>query len=113
MEVRMKRRGLAVCTAVLGLSIAAWAQGVDATLKGRVSDASGAAVPNVKVAVTNTGTNVVTAAPADSAGLYTAPFLKPGVYSVTVEAPGFKKFLREGINLSVGSTVELDVALEV
>src|SRR5215467_2551275 len=105
----MMRRGLAVCIALLGLfvSIAAWAQGVDATLKGRVSDASGAAVPNVKVAVTNTGTNVVTAAPADSAGLYTAPFLKPGVYSVTVEAPGFRSFLREGINLSVGSTVEL------
>ena len=41
------------------------------------------------------------------------PFLKPGTYSVAVEAPGFKKLVREGVSLSVGDTVGLDITLEV
>jgi hypothetical protein len=90
-----------------------WAQGVEATLKGRVTDSSGAAVPGAKVEVKNTGTNRVTPTEADSAGLYTAPFLQPGSYSVTATASGFKKFVREGLSLSVGDTVAVDIALEV
>jgi hypothetical protein len=89
------------------------AQGVEATLKGRVTDSSGAAVPAAKVEVKNTGTNHVTPTVSDSAGQYTAPFLQPGTYSVTATASGFKKFVREGLLLSVGATVAVDIALEV
>lgn len=89
------------------------AQGVEATLKGRVTDSSGGAVPGAKVEVKNTGTNHVTPTVTDSAGLYTAPFLQPGTYSVTAAASGFKKFVREGLSLSVGDTVAVDIALEV
>ena len=89
------------------------AQGVEATLKGRVTDSSGGAVPGAKVEVKNTGTNRVTPTVTDSAGLYTAPFLQPGTYSVTAVASGFKKFVREGLSLSVGDTVAVDIALEV
>src|SRR5438105_3939614 len=114
------------------------AQGVEATLKGLVADSSGAAVPGARVEVKNTGTNRVTATVTDSAGQYTAPFLQPGngavywpalsvtvsagqytapflqpgTYTVTVEASGFKKFVREGLILSVGDTVAVDIALE-
>src|SRR5438105_571189 len=89
------------------------AQGVEATLRGLVADSSGAAVPGARVEVKNTGTNRVTATVTDSAGQYAAPFLQPGTYSVTVEASGFKKFVREGLILSVGATVAVDMALEV
>jgi Carboxypeptidase regulatory-like domain len=111
----MTRRKLALCVSLFCLAFpaAVFAQGVDATLKGRVSDSSGAAAPGVKVEVKNTGTNIASQTLTDSAGQYTVPFLKPGSYSVAVEAPGFKKFVREGLSLSVGDTVDLDIALEV
>src|SRR5438270_4608923 len=90
-----------------------WAQGVEATLKGRVTDSSGAVVPGAKVDVRNTGTNLVTSTVTDSAGQYTVPFLQPGTYAVTMEAAGFKKVVREGVSLTVGGTVALDMTLEV
>lgn len=90
-----------------------WAQGVQATLKGRVTDASGATAPNVKIDVRNVGTNVVVSTVTDSAGLYTVPFLNPGSYTVSAEAPGFKKVVRENLSLSVGDTVDVDLKLEV
>src|SRR5690349_6823488 len=94
-------------------SVGLRAQSVDATLKGLVTDTSGGAVPGIKVEAKNTGTNVVSATVTDSAGQYTIPFLKPGAYSVSVEAPGFKKFTRTGLSLNVGDTVEVDVPLQV
>jgi hypothetical protein len=89
------------------------AQSVDATLKGRVSDASGSAVAGAKVEAKNTGTNVVSASVTDSSGQYTVPFLKPGSYTVTVEVTGFRRFVREGLSLSVGDTIEVDIPLQV
>jgi hypothetical protein len=49
----------------------------------------------------------------NSAGQYAVPFLKPGSYSVMVEAPGFKKFVRERLPLSVGDNVAVDIDLDV
>jgi hypothetical protein len=86
---------------------------VEATLKGRVTDSSGAAVPNAKIEVRNTGTNVAVSTVTDSAGLYAVPFLSPGSYTVTAEAAGFKKFLRENLVLSVGATIQADASLEL
>ena len=90
-----------------------WAQGVQATLKGRVTDTSGALVPNVKIEVKNTGTNVIVNTVTDSAGLYAVPFLNPGSYSVSAEASGFKKFVRSNLVLSVNDTIDVDIPLEV
>jgi hypothetical protein len=111
----MTRTTSAVSISVLCLATLAtlYAQSVDATLKGRVTDSSDAAMPGVKVEARNTGTNVASSMVTDSAGQYTIPLLKPGSYTLTVEAPGFKKFTREGLSLSVGDTVELDVKLQV
>ena len=111
----MTKQKLAICVSVFCLAAPAglWSQGVDATLRGRVADPSGAAVPGVKVNVKNTGTNSVTTTVTDSAGQYAVPFLKPGSYSVMVEAPGFKKFVRERLPLSVGDNVAVDIDLEV
>ncbi|HEY1337351.1 MAG TPA: TonB-dependent receptor, partial [Bryobacteraceae bacterium] len=111
----MTRASSAVCISFLCIATAAGvrAQSVDATLKGRVTDASDAAVPGIKVEARNTGTNVASNTVTDTAGQYTIPLLKPGAYSLTVEAPGFKKFTREGLSLSVGDTVEVDIKLQV
>jgi hypothetical protein len=104
---------ISCCLVSLFLAPASWAQGVQATLRGRVFDKSGAAVPNVQIEVKNTGTNVAVNTTSDSAGLYNAPYLTPGSYSITATASGFKTFVRNNLVLSVGETVDVDLNLEV
>src|ERR1700692_1329682 len=57
---------------------------------GQVSDASGAAVPGATVTVTNKETGLRRSASTDNSGRFNFPLLKPGAYSVKVEATGFE-----------------------
>ncbi len=89
------------------------AQEFRATITGHVLDQSGAAVPNITVQVKNIDTNQISTAATDGQGNYTVPFLRPGNYSLIVEAPGFKKFTREGLTLNVGQTAGINITLEL
>ncbi|MBI3683540.1 MAG: carboxypeptidase regulatory-like domain-containing protein [Acidobacteria bacterium] len=84
-----------------------------ATITGHVTDQSGAAVPNIAVQVRNINTNQVASSVTDNQGNYTVPFLSPGSYSILVEAPGFKKYTREGLTLNVGQTAGINIQLEL
>ncbi|HEY3840909.1 MAG TPA: carboxypeptidase-like regulatory domain-containing protein, partial [Bryobacteraceae bacterium] len=86
---------------------------MQATLRGKVADASGAAVPKVEVEVKNTATNVVVKTISDSSGLYVTPYLNPGTYTIIATAPGFKTFQRDNLILSVGDAIDIDITLEV
>jgi hypothetical protein len=97
---------LAVSTASLAFS-----QLVSATIVGSVTDASGAVVPNAKVTLTETNTGVDRTATTNASGNYTYPNLPPGRYRVTVEMTGFKKEVRDGINLDVDMTARADMKL--
>ena len=88
-----------------------WGQAVTATLVGTVTDASGAVVVNTKVSATETNTGVSRTATTNESGNYTFPDLPPGVYSVSVEQPGFKKETRSNLNVDVNSTTRVDVQL--
>jgi len=91
----------------------AYSQEVRASLTGTITDSTGAAVANAAVQVTNLATNAVTSAKSNEAGSYLTPFLAPGQYQMTVEATGFKKFVRENIQLQAADRVRIDVSLEV
>src|SRR5450759_5803994 len=67
-----------------------WSQTITASLGGTIMDPTGAAVPNAKVHIVNTATNVKIALTAGSLGEFLAPSLQPGPYSIRVEATGFK-----------------------
>lgn len=84
-----------------------------ATITGRVTDPTDAAVGGAVIVVKNVDTNESAATNADVRGNYTVPFLRPGNYTVTVEAPGFKKVSREGLTLNVGQTAMVNINLEV
>jgi hypothetical protein len=84
-----------------------------ATLRGRVRDATGAAVPGATVSVKNNSTGVSVNAITDQSGNYVAPYLLPGQYTLTVEHAGFQKFAQTDISLAVGQQSSLDVALVV
>ncbi|HKC88810.1 MAG TPA: carboxypeptidase-like regulatory domain-containing protein, partial [Blastocatellia bacterium] len=98
---------LAACAA------AGFAQESRGTILGRVVDDSGAVMPGVEVKAVNVSTNVSAAAVTNSAGSYNIPFLLPGKYRVTAEITGFKKFVRDGVEVSVSESVEVNIAMQV
>ena len=86
--------------------------GATGTILGTVTDSTGAIIPNVKVTVTNTATNVAFRTTTSSAGDYYAPSLNPGTYSVSAEAKGFQKSVTSGFVLAVDQKVRVDLALK-
>lgn len=89
------------------------AQEFRGTISGRITEASGAAVVNAQVTVTNVATNTAVNATTNESGDYQALYLTPGNYTVSVEAKGFKKSIRQNIEVRVGDKLQLDIALEV
>lgn len=100
------------CIATL-LSTMSWAQEARGSISGRVTDTSGAVVPGAQVTVTNTATNETRRLTTNETGYYEANFLDPSTYAVGVEAQGFKKFRRTGLELNVGARIDIPVSLEV
>jgi hypothetical protein len=62
-----------------------------AAIQGTVSDASGAVVKDATITATDQHTGRVTTSTSNDSGFYSVTNLPAGVYSVTAEAPGFKK----------------------
>lgn len=89
------------------------AQEARGTITGKVLDVNQASVPSASVKITNVAMGTTVSAVTNEAGLFSAPYLLPGSYRVTVETKGFKKYVREGIELQVNETLELNVALEI
>src|SRR6266481_535797 len=108
-----------IAVLVLVAPIPAAAQRITGTLRGQVFDPTGAAVPNAQVTATNQETGVSVKITTTSAGTYSFPSLIPGLYSVGVEATGFKNFLATDITVianqdNVADThLDLGVATEV
>src|SRR5687768_9037948 len=83
-----------------------------ATLRGVVTDDAGAPVPDVTVAVTESGMeSAVRQVTTDSGGNYAIPYLKPGLYKLAVEQRGFQTFIAEGVLLVPGQARRLDARL--
>jgi len=94
-------------------SVAAFGQAGTGTITGIITDPAGAVVPKAPVEVRNAETNVLFATETTETGAYTVLRLPPGPYSVTVAATGFKKLIREKIQVAAGQVLPLDLALEV
>ena len=89
------------------------AQAANGTLLGNVRDESGAGVPGATITATETQTNIARSAVSNETGLYTLTNLPPGIYRVEGELQGFKKFVRQGVQVDVNTTVRVDVPLSV
>jgi len=82
-------------------------------VSGHVSDPSPASVPSARVSFLNTASNTTSVAVTDEDGNYAIPYVTAGNYDVTVEAAGFKKLLRRGVEVRVGDKLTIDFTLEV
>ena len=94
-------------------TLAAFAQGDRGTITGTVTDPTGAVVPNAGIQVTNSETSAVYKVATTNTGNYTLANLPVGMYVLTVDAPGFKKFERPGLTVQVAETVRVDAVLQV
>lgn len=89
------------------------AQVASAELSGTVLDASGAVVPNAKVTANQTATNTARATVSGKSGEYVISALAPGAYTVTVDAPGFRKLVHSGVSLQINQQATLNLTLEI
>jgi hypothetical protein len=92
----------------------AWAQGgATGAISGTVQDASGAGVPNARVSIISEATGQsLREVTADSGGLFTAPLLPVGTYTVQVTAPGFAVTKFAGIVVNITETTRMTAALK-
>jgi hypothetical protein len=101
----------AFLVAIVSLPLAA--QETRGSIAGRVTDPAGGVVVNASVAVANTETSVGLRVQTNDTGYYEANLLIPGRYEVSVEASGFKKFVRKGLTLPVSTRIEINISLEL
>jgi hypothetical protein len=109
----MKMKAIGLSAILLLSAFSLFAQQDRGTFVGTVTDASGAVVPNAKVAITNVDTNVTVNTVTNDAGNFRTPNLQSGTYRVKVEVAGFKTAVREGVRLAVQDVARVDVTLEV
>lgn len=103
-------RFIASFVAALSLCLA---QSGTGDITGTVTDASGAAVAAATVTISNPATGFSRVIQTNEGGIYSAPALNPGLYTVKIEKQGFQSQSRSGIELQVGQAPTINFALAV
>src|SRR6266851_175694 len=105
---------ICACLLVLWVSVGSLhAQTTNGGIQGTVTDPNGGAVSGASVTGRKLDTGLTQATSTTDAGIYSLPNLPPGRYSVVVEAPGLKKYSQEGVTVLTGTTVSLDIPMQV
>ena len=84
-----------------------------ATLVGVVTDSTGAVVVAAAVTVVNLETNFTSTGVTNETGRYYVPYLAPGSYQLTIEASGFRSYVRKGIEVRAGESPRIDAQMEI
>ena len=105
--------GVVVFLAAMLLGSPLAAQSTSGSISGTVADASGAAVPDATVTLTNEGTGASDTFTTSADGLYSFVNLNPGSYRVEAEKSGFKHFKREGVIVQVEQRVPISITMEI
>jgi hypothetical protein len=106
-------RILALSLGLLAVAFTTFAQSDRGTITGTVADPAGAVVAAAPVEIKNIENGAVYQAGTSATGNYTLAQLPAGQYELSVTVPGFKKFVRQGIQVDVAETYRVDVVLEV
>ena len=89
-----------------------FAQAVTGTLLGTVTDPGGAVVPGANVTITEVNTNFTRATVTNESGNYVIGNLDRGLYRIEIEHTGFKKSIRDKVDVLVNNDTRVDVQLE-
>ena len=107
----MRRYSVAIL--LFALSTRLLSQSDRGTITGTVADPTGDAVANAAIEARNVDSGAMYPVASTTTGNYTIGELPEGAYELTVSAPGFKKYVREGLTVLVAQTLRIDVVLEV
>ena len=108
----MKHSFVAVIVTTL-LFPAAWAQEFRGAVSGAVTDSSGSVVAGAKVTVSETHTGTKNESVTNASGEYSALFLLPGDYDISVQSAGFSEAVRKGLHIGAGEHPVIDFKLQV
>lgn len=92
---------------------ALFAQSFHGALRGQITDSAGAAIAEAMVTLTEEATGLARSSISSSTGEFNFPSLNPGVYTLQVTAPGFKKFERKTIDVPTQAAVTVDARMQV
>ena len=98
---------------VLTGGVPLWGQVTSASIRGTVTDQSGAAIANAEVSATNIQTNVSRTAGTDASGEYDFEFLPVGDYSIRVSAARFNPYVQSGVILAADRVARVDTVLSL
>ena len=114
LKARWKRTAaLGIASTVLIWSGLLQAQDSSGTILGRATDNSAAVTPGVEIQLSNVGTGVTLRATSNEVGGFRFPYLVPGTYRIVADKTGFKQFIRDGIEVRVADSVEVNVVLTI
>ncbi|MGD0774451.1 MAG: TonB-dependent receptor [Candidatus Solibacter sp.] len=88
-------------------------QSFQGSLRGRVKDPDGAAASRAKITIADEATSVTRTTLTNDQGEYVFPAVTPATYTVSAEAPGFKRLERKGVLISTQAAITVDLALEL
>lgn len=108
----MKKIAFLLCIATLLSGVIAFAQ-VSASIKGTVTDSSGAAVVGAKVTVTNPALGIERSTTTSGNGDYEVPSLPPGVYKVRIEQSGFQTEEANQVSVEISQNVVQNFNLKI
>jgi hypothetical protein len=109
----MKRFIYTLAFLLLSATVSLRAQTTNGSIEGSVAVQNGGAISGASVTARNLDTGLTQATVTTESGLYSLPNLPPGRYSVTVEAPNLKKYSQEGVTVSTGTTVALNILMQL
>jgi hypothetical protein len=104
---------LAKAAFCLSLVLSLHAQDTRGTISGTITDPSGAAIASARLTAQNTQTNVSVQGTSSADGTYVIPYLPQGLYTITAEVQGFKKSIRQGVELRISERITVDFRLEL
>jgi hypothetical protein len=82
-------------------------------IAGTITDPTGAVVAGAKITATASATGLTRSTASGDAGEYLFPFLPVGLYSISVDKPGFKRFEQRGVQVKTDSTSPVEVVLQL
>jgi hypothetical protein len=83
------------------------------TVRGHITDPTGALIPGAKVTITTSAGTAVTSATADASGAYSVSGLAPGSYLVNATCDGFAPFTSPAIQIAAGQSKRVDIAMSI
>ncbi|HKE57080.1 MAG TPA: carboxypeptidase-like regulatory domain-containing protein, partial [Pyrinomonadaceae bacterium] len=110
--MKIARVKLILVLAMFSICSTVFGQAVNGSLLGTITDSNGAVLPGAKVTITEVNTNLSRSAVTNESGNYVFGNLDRGVYRIEIELTGFKKSIRDKVDVRVNNDTRVDLQLE-